>query len=215
MTKTLFLPGATADASYWRPVAKLLDVEAIHFSWPGLGNEPSKEGIESVDDLVRLVLAEMDQPVNIVAQSLGGLIAMKAALLKPQYINRLVLTVTSAGVPVGDLGGTDWRPNHVRRFPRAPIPRSPSWLRDTSVDLTRQIAGMKVATLLLWGDDDPISPVPVGERLHALFPNSELQIISGGQHDLAQTHASLVADLISRHFAGSSLDAPPGRPGRQ
>ncbi|MBT2187306.1 alpha/beta fold hydrolase [Sphingobium nicotianae] len=201
MTKTLFLPGATADASYWSDVADLLDVEAIHFSWPGLGGEAPEEGIESIDDLVRLVLAEIDQPVNIVAQSLGGLIAIKAILQKPEHINRLVLAVTSAGVPVGDLGGTDWRPNHIRRFPNALLPRSPDWMEDTSVDLSEQIALIQVPTLLLWGNEDPISPVAVGERLHSLFPKSELRIISGGHHDLAQTHAQLVAGFIAQHFA--------------
>jgi alpha-beta hydrolase superfamily lysophospholipase len=38
-----------------------------------------------------------------VAQSMGGLIAIKAALAVPEKIHRLVLAVTSAGVPVAGL----------------------------------------------------------------------------------------------------------------
>nr|WP_284732114.1 alpha/beta hydrolase [Sphingobium nicotianae] len=73
-------------------------------------------------------------------------------------------------------------------------------MRDTSIDLSEQIASIQVPTLLLWGDEDPISPVAVGERLRSLMPQSALQIIPGGHHDLAQTHASLVAGFIRKHL---------------
>jgi alpha-beta hydrolase superfamily lysophospholipase len=54
----------------------------------------------------------MDEPVNIVAQSMGGLVAVKAALVAPEKLSRLVLAVTSAGVPVADLGGSNWRSDY-------------------------------------------------------------------------------------------------------
>jgi pimeloyl-ACP methyl ester carboxylesterase len=203
MTKTLFLPGAAANSAYWEPVASRLNMEAIHFSWPGLGNEPPVDGVASIDDLVRLVLVQMDEPVNVVAQSLGGLIAIKALLERPGQVNRLVLAVTSAGIPVADLGGIAWSIDYPRRFPQAPVTQSPTWLRDTTVDLSQQIRSIQVPTLLLWGDEDSISPIAVGERLHGLLPNVKLHVIAGGDHDLAQTHAPLVADLIGKHLTSA------------
>ncbi|NWJ27153.1 alpha/beta hydrolase [Rhizobium sp. Td3] len=55
---------------------------------------------------ISMVLDRMNEPVNIVAQSMGGIVAIKAALAAPRKIVRLVLTVTSAGVPFADLGGS-------------------------------------------------------------------------------------------------------------
>jgi pimeloyl-ACP methyl ester carboxylesterase len=199
MTKTLFLPGAGGSASFWKPVADHSELDGVFFAWPGLGDEPARSDIRKIDDLVAMVLDRMSEPVNIVAQSMGGFIAIKAALAMPERINRLVLTVTSGGVPVADLGGSDWRPDYYQAFPNAA-----QWIAEPVDDLSRQIGSIKAPTLLLWGDSDPISPVTVGERLQALLPNAELHVIPGADHDLARTHAELVAGLIKRHLTAAS-----------
>jgi len=54
--------------------------------------------------------------------------------------------------------------------------------------------------LLIWGDADPISPVAVGRHLEARIPNARLEIVPGGDHGLAGTHADLVASLIAHHL---------------
>ena len=104
MTKTLFLPGASGSAAFWRPVAAHAQLEGVFFSWPGLGREPPQPDINSINDLAGLVAREITEPVSIVAQSMGGVIAMKLALTFPNLVKRLVLAVTSGGVPVADLG---------------------------------------------------------------------------------------------------------------
>jgi hypothetical protein len=35
MAKTLFLPGAGASASFWKPVADLARLDGAFFHWPG------------------------------------------------------------------------------------------------------------------------------------------------------------------------------------
>lgn len=197
-TKTLFLPGAGGSTSYWKPVANLARMEGVFLAWPGLGDEPAHPDVNRLDDLVTMVLGHMAEPVNIVAQSLGGLIAIKAALAAPTMINRLVLAVTSGGVPVADLGGSNWRPEYFSTYPNAA-----SWIGAPTVDLSEQIRSIGAPTLLLWGGSDPISPVAVGERLLALLPNSRLHIVPGADHDLAQTHAEVVASLIERHLTAA------------
>lgn len=199
MTKTLFLPGAGGSASFWRPVANHTVLDGVFFAWPGLGNEPARPEICGIDDLVAMVLDRMSEPVNIVAQSMGGLIAIKAALAAPNKINRLVLAATSGGVPVADLGGSDWRADYYRAFPNAA-----QWIGNSAEDLTKQIPLIESPTLLLWGDSDPISPISVGKRLSALLPNASLHIIPGANHDLAQTHAKIVAGIIERHLTAIS-----------
>jgi len=164
-------------------------------SWPGLGAEPASGSLRSIDDMVAAVLGELDEPANIVAQSMGGMIAIKAALARPAMISKLVLAVTSAGVPVTDLGGSDWRGDYYKAFPSAA-----RWIADVQEDLSSQLSEITMPTLLLWGDADPISPVAVGERLRSKLPNAALRIIGGADHDLALSHSDQVAHLIAAHL---------------
>ena len=55
-------------------------------------------------------------------------------------------------------------------------------------------------TLLIWGDSDAISPVAVGRHLVQRLPNARLEIVPGGDHDVASTHADHVARLIALHL---------------
>lgn len=194
--KLLFLPGAGGSADFWRPVA-----QGVHparrrrfFAWPGLGDEPHDPAVRGLDDLVAMVAAEMTEPCDLVAQSMGGLVAIKAALAAPGQVRRLVLTATSGGVPVRELGGTEWKNNYRRNYPNAA-----PWITEAREDLSARIGSIRAPTLLLWGDQDPISPLSVGERLAALLPNARLRVIAGGAHDLAQTHAAEIAPLIASH----------------
>ena len=207
MTRMLFLPGAGASASFWRPVADRLEPDRRRhfFAWPGLGNEPHDPNVRGVDDLVAMVLAELDGPSDLIAQSLGGLVALRVALAAPDKVRRLVLTVTSGGVPVHDLGGADWRTDYRRDFPNAA-----AWITDanhTREDLSGELALLDAPSLLIWGDADPISPVTVGQRLHRLLPRSDFRIVHGGGHDLARTHATEVAALVADHLGQARIRA--------
>ena len=199
MIETLFLPGATGDAAFWRPVAARAEWDGTFFSWPGLGRQPARADVTCIDDLVALVEERMRQPVAIVAQSMGGYVALKLALAFPHLVRTLVLCVTSGGVPVADLGGENWRPDYFGAFPDAA-----RWIADPVEDLSDRLPTVRAPTLLLWGDADPISPVAVGERLARLLPASRLCIVPGAGHDLAQTHAAAAADEIRRHLLATS-----------
>jgi len=48
----------------------------------------------------------------------------------------------------------------------------------------------------------------VGRHLARRIRGSHLEIIAGGDHDLAQTHADQVAPLIARHLG---TEVAPGR----
>ncbi|ASL28665.1 alpha/beta hydrolase [Azotobacter chroococcum] len=147
-------------------------------------------------DLVARVVVEIDQPAALVAQSMGGVIAMLAALERPELVTHLVLTATSGGVDMESLGAQDWRP----MFAEANL-FVPQWFIDYREDLTPRLAELRTPTLLLWGDDDPVSPVSVGQRLAALLPRAELHVFPGGDHRLAKILAAEVAPLIDRHLA--------------
>ena len=197
-SKLLFLPGALGRTQLWEPVARLLvhPAEKVHVGWPGFGATPPDPLIRGLDDLVARVAAQIVEPTALVAQSMGGVVALRVALAKPELITHLVLAVTSGGIDVAGLGGEDWRPAF-----RAANPLLPPWFSTDQEDLSPRLAGLAMPTLLLWGDADPISPFAVGECLASLLPNSHLHVVRGGDHDLAETHAASLAPLIDEHLA--------------
>lgn len=195
MTTTLFLPGASGSATFWQPMAHAAGLDGTFLAWPGLGVEPADAGLNSVDDLVALAANHVTTPINIVAQSMGGIVAIKLALMFPNLVERLVLAVTSGGIPVADLGGSDWRADYFAAFPAAA-----SWIASPVPDLSEAIRSIRAPTLLLWGGADPISPVAVGKRLASLFPNSRLRVFEGAGHDLAKTQPEAVAEIVREHF---------------
>lgn len=211
-SKLLFLPGALGRTQLWEPVAGLLTYSAtkIHVGWPGFGSTPPDSSIRGIDDLVAKVVAQVDQPTALIAQSMGGVIAMRIALEKPDLVTHLVLAVTSGGVDVASLGGQDWRPSFHEANPLLP-----RWFSVYQEDLSPKLSMVKVPTLLLWGDSDPISPVRVGERLASLLPCAELHIVEGGDHDIAETHAQVIAPLIDRHLAKKAQPIIPPDLSRQ
>jgi pimeloyl-ACP methyl ester carboxylesterase len=197
MTRILFLPGAGASPDFWKPVGDRLP-EAWpkeYFGWPGLGDQPHDPAIKGIDDLLRLVSARIDEPVDLVAQSMGGVLAARLALEQPGRVRRLVLTVTSGGVNMAGLGAADWRADYRRSFPNAA-----GWITEARSSSDLPVERISAPTLLIWGDADAISPVAVGQHLEQRIPDARLHVVPGGDHDLAKTHAELVASLIARHL---------------
>jgi pimeloyl-ACP methyl ester carboxylesterase len=200
--RLLFLPGAGGDRAFWRPLGDRLPAtwEKIYFGWPGLGAQPPSPTVNSWDDLVSLVEAEIgDKPVDLLAQSMGGAIALQLALKHPQKVRRLVLAVTSGGVDMGGVGAADWRSDYQQAFPAAA-----SWIYDQPIDLTDEIAQITQPTLLLWGDHDPISPIGVGERLAGLLPNAVLEVVPQGDHGFVCDRPEAIVDDILGHLTYSS-----------
>jgi pimeloyl-ACP methyl ester carboxylesterase len=196
-----FLPGALGRTEFWHPVSGLLNYPApkVHVTWPGFSGIPPDPRIRGIGDLVARVLADIDQPSALIAQSMGGVVAMLAALQKPELVTHLVLSATSGGMDLAAFDGEDWRPAI-----RAAHPGLPDWFTSYREDLTPSLSALRIPTLLLWGDADPISPVKVGRRLASLLPQAELQVVPGGDHNLGCTLAGLVAPLIDRHLAWPS-----------
>ena len=93
------------------------------------------------------------------------------------------------------MGGSDWRDDYYRTYPKAA-----RWIGEVTQDLSGELRTISVPTLLVWGDDDPISSVAVGRHLQELLPNAELRIVPGGDHDMVQTHPQVVAELIDAHL---------------
>jgi pimeloyl-ACP methyl ester carboxylesterase len=197
LEQLLFLPGAGGDRSLWQPVASRLAHRGPRelVTWPGFGGTPPDPTVTGLEDLAARVLGRLTGPAILFAQSMGGIVALQVALSAPSAVRALVLSVTSGGIDLSGLGVVDWRPQFERNHPD-----SPRWFLDARTDLTHELQRIRMPTLLLWGDADPISPVSVGRRLNALLPNAELVVIPGGTHELVSERADEVLPHIERHL---------------
>lgn len=199
MPDLIFLPGAGASPVFWRPVGERLpaDWAKAYLGWPGLGGQAPDPAVRRFNDLVDLAEAAMGPgPADLLAQSMGGVVAMSLALRRPERVRRMVLSVTSGGVDVAGLGGSDWRDGY-----RAAHPEALMTLLEDAPDLTTRLAAITCPVLLLWGDADPISPVAVGQRLLTLLPCARLAVLPGGTHDLVHERPDAVAPLIEAHLS--------------
>ncbi|GAC1424459.1 MAG: alpha/beta hydrolase [Burkholderiaceae bacterium] len=189
----LFLPGVSGDGAFWAGVGELLPAlwRKHYVSWPGLGDQPASPDVTGFAGLLTLAEQALTRPSVIVAQSMGGIIAAQLALKHPALIRGLVLVATSGGLDVSAFGALDWRPDFVATFPN-----TPSWLLDAKSGLSVRFSDLAVPTLLIWGNDDAISPVAVGRHLASVIPQSELYVISDGKHSMAVDLPAAVAALV-------------------
>lgn len=201
--RLLFLPGAGADPNFWRPVGERLPAhwDKVYLGWPGLGDQPAQPGVEGLEGAIGLVEAQMEGgPVDLLAQSMGGLIAMLTVLRHPEKVRRIVLSVTSGGLDMEAFAAADWRETYRRSHPQAA-----AWITAVRADLSAQLPTIPQPTLLLWGDADPISPVAVGERLRDLLPDARLHVVADGGHDVVNVRAAEVAPLIQAHLEAGDV----------
>lgn len=207
MTPIVFLPGAGGSASFWRPVAdRLADLGPLHLlGYPGFGEVPPDAAIASLDDLYAWVHARLpDGAAHVVAQSMGGILAARLAVERPERIARLVLAATSGGVDVRRLGAADWRAEY-----QAALPDVPRWFVDDRTDLTDRLADIRAPALLLGSDADPVSPPSVAHFLAARIPCARIATVAGGSHAFARERPDEVAAIIRAHLAERPSTPPP------
>lgn len=198
MTHLLFLPGAGGAAEFWHPLGSLLpkQYDKTYLNWPGLGHEVHKPGLDSLDALTAHAAAHLHSQTVIVAQSMGGIFALRLALLYPQAVTKLILTAASGGIDVMRFGASDWRPAY-----RAEYPDAAPWITAARADHTAEISSIAQPALLLWGDADAVSPVAVGRHLAGLLQHATLHVVAGGDHGFAQARAAEIAPLVERFLA--------------
>jgi len=168
--------------------------------YPGLGDSPSDPQIVSLDDLYEYLVSNLPEPCNLVAMSMGCGLALRTCIAFPNKIQKLTLIAASGGVDVVALGGCDWRSEWTLRHPT-----SPRWFVDDHSDFGTDLNRIKVPTLLIFGDADPIAPVAVGQFLEARLPQAKLQVIPGGTHDLEEQCPAILAASIEEFLTNTTL----------
>lgn len=187
-----FLPGASGNTAFWQDVIQYLtlEIETTVIAFPSFGGHPNHVGVKSFEDLQHYVLGQIQQDSVLIAQSMGGIFAVQAALQQPEQVRALVLVATSGGIDLSAFEVADWRKDDQLNF------TVPDWFVQHRIHLDAALEKISCPVLLIWGDSDLISPVAIGQYLHENIVHSELYVIENGQHDLAQVYAEQVSVLI-------------------
>ncbi|RJE60809.1 alpha/beta hydrolase [Acinetobacter sp. JS678] len=197
MNNLIFLPGASGSTAFWHPLIEKLPqhYQTKIIGYPGFGDTPESFEVKNFEDLTNHVVDQINEESVIIAQSMGGIFAVAAALQKPQLVKGLVLIATSGGVNLERFNVQDWREAYRQAFLRYP-----DWFITTNANYEEFLSDINVETLLIWGDQDPVSPVEVGTYLNQLFKSSRLYIVKGGDHQLAEKYADEVAVQIKDYL---------------
>ncbi len=150
------------------------------------------------------------QKPNVGGWSMGGWIVLKLALDHPDVVNRVVV-YDSAGLQHQVAGGRQiFHPTNEAELqhlanllePNAkPLPSfvlkdalrhiaEGQWVVDRSMDsmegrkdlLDARLGGLTKPLLIVWGSDDQLLPLSIGQEMHGVYPRSELDILQGCGH---------------------------------
>jgi pimeloyl-ACP methyl ester carboxylesterase len=168
--------------------------------------------------------------------SMGGWIAATVALDQPERVTRLVL-IDSAGLsftPDFDLAlftprdreqidaqmailtPHPWRipgfvkDDLIRRVARHAwvIERSLASMETGADLLDQRFPSLKMPLLLVWGKQDVLTPLAIGQRMHQAAPQSVLEVYDGCGHLAVETCTDRIGPRISSFLAGTG--PPPG-----
>jgi pimeloyl-ACP methyl ester carboxylesterase len=192
-----FLPGAGGRVDLLANVAARLSARraTLLCEYPGIGDAAPRPELRSLDDLQEYILERVPARFDLVAKSMGGVLALRLALDRPERVRKLILLATSGGIDVAALGGLDWRDTFRRLQPTAP-----TWFVDDRTDVTPRLGEIRQPTLLVFGDSDLIAPVGVGRFLAERLPDARLEILENATHDLEGEYPDIIASLIEAHL---------------
>jgi pimeloyl-ACP methyl ester carboxylesterase len=189
---------------------------------------------QMVDDLYTVADAAGLARFHLVGESIGGTVALAAAIARP---DRIATLTVSNGAHLGasiqrvqtwqkqlDEGGVKawsdaFMPDRFHDGALSPerwawfARQQEQWPRDSilkalsvlvGADLTPRLETIRCPTLLLHPDGSPFIPVPVMAELHRLLPTSQLNVFGHSRHGLPYSHAAQCAELLR-----SFLDSQP------
>lgn len=170
----------------------------------GFGRSRTRVRLPDFETLARLLGAWLEArhigKATLVGHSMGGQIGIHLAARDPERLDRLVL-VDAAGIPrifaprtllrLAAEAGPLWRwgdpaflptiaGDALTAGPRALIRSLYHILQD---DVRKLLPGIRVPTLIVWGERDQLVPLEHGLEMRASIPDSRLVVLRGAAHN--------------------------------
>lgn len=239
----VMLHGLASTALAWRPVVRNLARTGCRLLVPELselGGSRCPEGGLAVADgavaVAELIEEELDGgPVTLAGNSLGGWVAVRLALDRPELVSRLVL------VDAGGYRDQDWEriaeltsvtepedvaPLYDALFVRVPLPlavplgrraffftySSPAVrsvlarIRPGDAYGDPELARLAQPAALIWGEHDGLFTFATAERMAAALPRARLYRLSGCGHAVQWERPEALADAVA-DFRGATAPA--------
>ena len=184
--------GLSGSSRWWTRVTALIDRHVPLV----LSDVPRSLKPSEVETWLAGRIEELGPPVDLAGHSLGALVSVRVAALRPELVRRLVLiSPPGVGPPRSPLTYA-WplartmlgsRPSFLVRLTYDGLRAGPrnlarGGLHVARADVTAELAAVTAPTLLVWGARDGV--VPIGEASIWLerMPDARLIVIPGAGH---------------------------------
>lgn len=174
------------------------------------------------------------QKTDIGGWSMGGWITLKLALDHPELIDRVVV-YDAAGITMKVEDPKIFHPEseadvntlfgkmepglvlpHYVTSDLLKVLQQQQWVVDRGMNsmlagkdvLDKDLPNLKEPLLIVWGKNDQLTPLSVGEGMHAMLPNSELDVLEGCGHLSPKTCSSRAASATADFLKANPV--PPG-----
>ena len=223
-TTLVFIHGAGCDHHAWDELRAIYSGPCVALDLPGRG-ETEAAAATTAAEAARSVLATISarglrtEDAVVVGHSYGGAVAIECALTAP--LAGLVLISTGARLRVHPTviaamraraqegpqsgGGLGWRKDTsaelVARFDAHATRVSPStalvdWLAADAFDRMTEVARITARTLVIAGDEDPLTPPKYARFLASNIRGAELALLEGAGHMCIVEDAPRVATVL-------------------
>lgn len=211
----LLMHGWGGSRDSWIPVVNDLNFshKIINIDFPGFKKSPEPPVAWHVDEYCELVAGLLKElnlgPVDVIAHSFGGRVALMLSSKYPELVDRQVLTgcagltdpnanTANASLSklydnsftrrfLGDRGVAKLQ-NAVRsHFGSADYKNASPMMREVlknvvNQDLRGYLPGIKASTLLIWGENDTATPLWMGRELEKSIKDAGLVVFEKSGH---------------------------------
>ncbi|MEO8381202.1 MAG: alpha/beta fold hydrolase [Acidobacteriota bacterium] len=203
-TPVVLLHGLSGSSRWWSRNREALQARhtIVAVDLVGFGRNRRFAGLPmllpsfpEVASLLARWLETFGEPVHLVGHSMGGQIAIRLAAERPDLVRSLTL-VSAAGMPFH----LDPRP-HVRAvekppyggagiarvlipdfFRAGPASVAVAGVRVVRADLRELMHALRLPTLLVWGENDPLVPLLYGEAMLREIEGARLVVLPDAAH---------------------------------
>lgn len=227
--KALIIHGWTYSIERYKKISLILkarDLTNFILNVPGLTEKIERSW--NLDDYINWLKNKIDKQngkVILIGHSNGGRIAAAFASKYPQKLSHLIL-IDSAGIYHDELHnklrllffstlakiGKKISSSRLLKdllyklagendYKAATPEMKKTMLNLIKLDLSIIFAKITVPTLIIWGENDKVTPLADGRLIHRLIKSSELYIVKGAKHSPHFTHTEEVAEVISKTVA--------------